>query len=160
MDLDLLYKILNETTCQLRKGPMVEKTKEGSLETTHVYFMPDEKEAPENITKVDMHFIIVGVDKEKAEKRKDDLVNLLQDYPDMEAFKGESSYIPVGANIGDQGAAFQLFALGEVLDLWGVITPERMGFKGEMGDMLASRGMITMTGFKPPSLDKSVPLGM
>lgn len=163
MDTERLHKILSETTVQLRKGEVVTGTPElveefkslkpgdelkggGVLE---IYAMPHENEALPNIEKVDLSFLTIGVDRAAAEKHRAELVKIMQSYPSPERLQSGPSYIEVGAEIGDQGAAFQLFALGKVLGFWDVITPERLGLTGEAARSAAGAGYIMITGFDP-----------
>jgi len=159
MNVKKLYEILRETTVQLRKGEVYEGTPElveqakrgdelkggGVLE---VYAMPHVADANPDIEKVDLEFLVIGVNKAIAETRKAELIEILKDYPQPERLAGGPSYIEVGAEIGDQGAAFQLFALGKVLGLWDVITPATMGFAGAEARQMAGSGFVMMTGFK------------
>lgn len=147
MDKDKLYEILNETTVQLRKGEVIEEHQEGNLKVTEVFAMPHEDESGDNLQKVDCIFLTIGVDKEKAERRRDELVAILKDYPEPERLAGGPSYIEVGGVIGDQGAAFQLFALGEVLGLWKVITGKTLGMDDATAREMAGRGMVMISGF-------------
>lgn len=147
MNTNRLYEILSETTCQFRKGAEIEERKAGSVAVTEIYAMPHESEAQSGIEKVDMEFLTIGVNRAKAEAHRDELVKILNEYPEPERLKGGPSYIEVGAEIGDQGAAFQLFALGKVLGLWDVITPAALGFTGEEARALAGRGMVMMSGY-------------
>lgn len=161
MDLRRLYEILGETTVQLRKGEMVhgdkhlvDAIKEGKEidklpgGVVTIDAMPPLDEAPDTLEKVDMEFLVIGVDKAAAEKHRAELVAILNTYPAPERLANGPSYIEVGAEIGDQGAAFQLFALGKVLGLWEVITPASMGMTGEMARQMAGNGFVMMTGFK------------
>jgi hypothetical protein len=161
MDTQRLYKILRETTVQLRKGEvyegtpeLVEQAKRGGDEplkgggVLEVYAMPHENEAKPNIEKVDMEFLVIGVDKEAAETHRAELVSILKTYPQQDRLAAGPSYIEVGAEIGDQGAAFQLFALGKVLGLWDVITPATFGMKGDEARDAAGKGFVMMSGFK------------
>lgn len=145
MDVMRLRAILSETTVQLRKGKPMERDANGA---THLYFMPNESEVSDDLIKIDLHFIVIGVDKGAAERRKDELMDILGEYPQPERLAGGPSYIEVGGAIGDQGAALQLFALGEALDLWKVITPKVMGIEGPAADELAGKGMVMISGFK------------
>jgi hypothetical protein len=162
MDIDRLYKILSETTIQLRKGEVVHGDKHlvdainegrdldevpGGVVTIDA--MPHVSEAPPSMETVDLEFLVVGVDKSKAESNRAGLVEILNTYPQPDRLAGGPSYIEVGAEIGDQGAAFQLFALGKVLGLWDVITPAMMGFTGAEAREMAGRGFVMMTGFRP-----------
>lgn len=147
MDLGLLHHILSETTVQLRKGPQVETRKAGPVEVVEVFAMPHVDEAPD-LEKIDLVFVMIGVDRAKAEHYKPQLVALLNEYPDKRELSGGPSYIHVGATIGDQGAALQLFALGKALGLWDIITPALLGFTGDEMLEKAGMGMIWITGFR------------
>jgi len=144
MNIELLYSILRETTTLLRKGPVIDVHDQ----TVEVNMMPHESEAGELVT-VDCILVTVGVNREKADQHKAELVELLKDYPKPERLKDGPSYIEVGGEIGDQGAAFQLFALGEVLGLWTVITPKVFGAEGEKARSMAGSGMVMISGYPP-----------
>jgi hypothetical protein len=161
MNLKRLYEILGETTAQLRKGEVIHGTPElvdaikagkeadklpGGVVTFDM--MPHESEAVPEAEKVDCHFLTIGVDKAAAERHRAELIELLKEYPDPEQLAGGPSYISVGATIGDQGAAFQLFALGKVLKLWDVITPKKLGLEGPMADQAAGSGFVMCTGWR------------
>lgn len=148
MDLDRLYKILNKVTVQLRKGEEFEEHQEGNLKVVEVFMMPHESEVS-NFVKVDCVFLTIGVDKEKAEKYREEIITILKNYPQPERLAGGPSYIEVGGVIGDQGATFQLFALGEVLGLWKVITPKTLGMDDVEARQLAGVGMILISGYNP-----------
>ena len=170
MNLDRLRQILRETTVQLRKGAEIEGDPElvdavrnfregddiGKIPggSVHIYAMPHESEAKNGIEKVDCHFITVGVDKAKAEAHKEELVGILKDWPSeawgnhIPKLEEGPSYIHVGGAIGDQGAAFQLFALGMVLGFWDIITPAKLGITGDRADQIAGRGLVMISGFK------------
>src|SRR5882724_8012570 len=110
MDMKRLHEILNDTTAQLRKGEVIREEKRDGLDVLTIDAMPHESEVG-GVEKVDLQFLTIGVDKAKAEKRRAELVALLDDYPQPARLASGPSYIEVGAEIGDQGAAFQLFAL-------------------------------------------------
>jgi hypothetical protein len=161
MNLRRLYEILSDTTVQLRKGDVVHGDKHlveaintgrdlskepGGVVTIDA--MPHVAEAPDALERVDLEFLVIGVDKAKAERYRDDLVQILKTYPRPDRLASGPSYIEVGAEIGDQGAAFQLFALGKVLKLWDVITPTTLGFEGAEAREMAGRGLVMMSGFQ------------
>lgn len=158
MNLDRLYHILGETTCQLRKGEeiegtpeLVEQIKRGDKElkgggVVEIYDMPHVSEARPDLNKIDMEFVVIGVDRKKAEEHKQELIEILNEM-DPQMMRDGPSYIHMGAEIGDQGAAFQLFALGKTLGLWNVITPKSFGFSGEEARRLAGAGMVLMSGY-------------
>jgi hypothetical protein len=158
MDLARLHEILAATTSPFRKGDvyegtpaLVEAAKAGEKLTgggvLEIYAMPHEAEARADLVKVDCVFIVVGVDKPAAEQRKDELVAILQNYPEPPRLAQGSSYIEIGAWIGSQDAALRLFALGEVLGLWRVITPALFGMSGDEAREAAGVGFIMVSGF-------------
>jgi hypothetical protein len=149
MNLDRLYEILSETTIQLRKGEVVTEEDKPGVHVMTIDMMPHQNEAKPEIEKVDMEFLVIGVDKAKAESHKSELIELLNTYPNPEQLAGGPSYITVGAEIGDQGAAFQLFALGKVLKLWDVITPALLGVTGNKARDMAGSGFIMISGYRP-----------
>jgi len=149
MNLKRLYEILKETTTSFRKGE-IETTKEyKNVTVQEFYIMPHVDEA-KDLEMVDVHFMQVGVNRVVAIKNRAELITILDGYePRPHPLKEGPSYIEVGAVIGDQEAAFRLFALGQVLGFWEVMTPERIGITGEAADDLAGRGLIMITGYKP-----------
>lgn len=161
MDTSKLYAILRETTVELRKGAVFEGTPslvaqaEAGAEklrgggVLEIYAMPHVDEAPENIERVDVEFEVIGVDRDKAEARRGEFIALMDSYPQPERLAGGPSYIEVGAEIGSQSGAFQMFALGKVLGLWDIITPSKMGFAGEEARQMAGSGFIMITGYRP-----------
>lgn len=162
MNTTRLFEILNETTVQFRKGAiyegspdLVEQAKSGEELTAggvlEINAMPHESQAPENLEKVDVEFIVIGVNKAAAEQHRDALTEILGAFPDPVRLARGPSYIEVGAVIGDQGAAFQLFALGKTLGLWELITPASMGFRGDEARQMAGMGFVMISGFKEVS---------
>jgi hypothetical protein len=149
MDLQRLYEILRETTVQLRKGEIVETERVGPIEVTTVNTMMHVDHARQDLQVIDLELLAVGVDREAGEKYRSEFVQILESYPDLNELASGPSYITVGARIGDQGAAFQLFALGQVLGLWKVITPATIGASGGMARELAGVGFVMITGWRP-----------
>jgi hypothetical protein len=155
MDLNRLYEILLETTQEYRKGAVVEgdspladalrrgdEDLSGTGGVAEIYMMPPVTEAPDNLELVDCEFLKIGVDKAKAEPLKNELIALLKSYDGPHPLTDGPSYIEVGAVIGDQSAAFSLFALGKALGIWGIITPQSMGFTGDEARQMAGSGFI------------------
>ena len=156
MDLDRLHEIIRETTSGFRKGEAIQQKQTGNINVVEVFAMPHDSEADGKLIKVDCHFITVGVDKEKAEEYRDELVLILKTYPQPERLAGGPSYIEVGAEIGSQDAALQLFALGQVLGFWKVITPETLGITGQEAIQTAGMGLVMISGFKNDSGDEVI----
>ena len=160
MNLKRLYEILKETTIQIRKGDVIHGDKtlvaaiKAGVESDKLPggvvtfdMMQSESEVADGLEKVDLEFLVIGVSKATAEAHRAELIGLLNSYPDPSTLADGPSYITVGAEIGDQGAAFQLFALGKVLGLWDVITPATFGMEGEEAKRAAGSGFIMMTGY-------------
>lgn len=105
-----------------------------------IFAMPSINEAKPHLEQVDMHFIVVGVDKAKAEVYRQDII----DYAKVN-IDHEMSYIELGGIIGDQGMALCFMALGQALGLWNVLTPKTFGFEGGLADQMAGMGYITIT---------------
>jgi len=147
MNLKKLYEILKETTVELRKGNVLEEHDSPGVKVVEIYLMPHESEVI-GVEKVDVHFMVVGVRKELAENRREEFVNLVSTYPDFERFKNGLSYIELGGVIRDQGVALRFMALGKVLGMWDIITPERLGFSGEEAHTIAGRGLVMIAGYK------------
>lgn len=162
MDTAKLYDILRKTTGQLRKGDvfegspqMVAYAKAGDFETPapggvlEIYDMPKDNDPGfDGLEKVDLHFVTIAVNKGEAERQRENLIAVLDSWPDPERLAGGPSYIEVGGVIGDQGAAFELFALGKVLGLWSIITPETFGATGEQARQMAGSGFIMCSGYR------------
>lgn len=148
MDTQKVHQILRETTQEFRKGEVVVEHDREGVHVKEVYAMPHESEADSNLRRVDCHFITVGVNMEAASKRKGELLQLLDDYPFPDRLAEGPSYIEIGGELGSQDAALRLFALGEALELWEVITPEKLGINGPEADELAGGGMVMMSGYK------------
>ena len=109
----------------------------------------DTGEAPEGTEVVDCH-VLVAIDQAKAEQHREELVELLEQWP-TEAWGQPTSplstgpsYIAAGAVLGDQTLAFIMFAVGKVLGLWGVITPKTLGLTGTEAGQAAGNGFVMM----------------
>lgn len=147
-DSEGLSQIIRGVTTEFRKGEEVTEINVGGVRRVDVYAMPHESEAPEDLERIDVHFMTVGVSKEGAERERDRLAGILNSYPNPDSLASGPSYIDVGATLGSQDAALRLFALGEVLGMWEVITPERLGFTGHEAVELAGAGMVMTSGYK------------
>lgn len=150
MNLQRLHEILAESTQLLRQGPEVDYQEiVPGVSVLTVDAMPPVSSVPPDmgIEVVDCSLVSVGVHKGKAEEHREELIEILREYPDPATLKGDPSYITVGGAIGDQGAAFMLFALGKVVGLWDVITPEKLGITGPKAKEFAGVGYVMITGF-------------
>jgi hypothetical protein len=143
MNLNQLCAILDECTVELRNGPEMHEREEG---TAPQIFMNGGRA---DLEEVDLWFLVVGVDKARAQARKAQLKELLKTYPEPAVLTGGLfSYITVTLEIGDRSAVFRLFALGKVLGLWDVITPVTLGLHEERAHDAAGRGFVMCAGFQ------------
>lgn len=149
MNLERLYFILKESTFPIRKGDSVVHSEIDGIPVTEIFNMPSEPTFDDNnFFEVDCIFLAIAVDKKKADEHKEELIEILKTYPEPERLAGGPSYIEVGGILGDQGAAFQLFALGKYLGLWEIITPKSFFIEGKQVLELAGMGLIMISGFK------------
>lgn len=137
-----LVTIINECTKTFRKGTEFTTDESGAV---HVWLMDHFSTADERFKLVDLHFHYVGVDETMAKFYRVEFIQAVVPLFGELINKREVGYIELGAIIGSQDAAFLVFAVGEVLGLWQILSPSRMGFTGEIGDQLAGQGYITIT---------------
>lgn len=122
MSLDRLHQILRETTDLLHIGV---------------------EQVTDDVVKVNCQIVQVVVYKEKALQHREELITVLQGLH-LRNLEEAASYFDVGAEIGDQGLAFQLFGLGEFLEFWKVVTPGMLDVPAHMCDQIARRGGVTI----------------
>jgi hypothetical protein len=108
-----------------------------------------EPELVETEYEVDVHFGVVLVDQSARERRAEIVAAIEASGLDLKLFRKGPSYIEVGAALGSQQLALQLFGLGEAAGLWRVITPARLGVTGADGHVLAGRGYVMISGYRP-----------
>jgi hypothetical protein len=150
MNLDHLHAIIDTCTWPLGKMSDVVEHDEDVLHGPEIVADQGINVGRDDLEKVDMWFLAVGVDKAKAKAHKVELIELLKTYPEPVVISnGLFSYITVGAVISDRGIVLRLFALGKVLGLWDVVTPATLGLSGELAQDAARRGFVMCTGFKP-----------
>ena len=109
----------------------------------------------DGVESVDCFFIEVPVAVEKAQARRAGFVALLDRWP-TETGDGPVSplgagpgYIHVGAVLGSQQLALIMFAVGKTLGLWGLITPQSLGFEGDAAAEMAGLGLVMIDGYRP-----------
>ena len=169
-----IYDILRATTGEFRKGsdlvidgqPATDEQRaayNAALDAKEIprvgnvvelNFMPPLDAMREDLEKVDMHFFVVGVAKDEAEKYRQEIADWMRSNYTAEELQGEIPYTALGGAIGDQGLAMRLMALGQVLGLWKVLTPEVMGIPEPMASEMAGMGFITIANI---TLDKTPP---
>jgi hypothetical protein len=149
-DVQRLNKIIMEVAKQFRKGEAVTTEEKPGLTVAHIYMMPHTDDAPPALEMVDVWFINVGVDKAAAEKHRDELVEILSQWPDQ-PLKGGLSYISIGGTLGSQDLALMLLAIGKVLGFWGIVSPRIIDMEpgDPKADDLAGRGFVMASGYTP-----------
>jgi hypothetical protein len=98
---------------------------------------------------VDMVFFWVSA---KNNPTAEELRALLEaEYPSLDRLAEGPSYIEIGAEIGDQGAALMLIGLGELVGLWQAVTPRKLlpGADDAVVKQLAGNGMLMCSGLRP-----------
>jgi hypothetical protein len=136
------------TTCY-RKGPVETIRQETpALQVVEFFGYPHTDEATDD-TVIDMHFITVGVHPaEPGQTLGEALTEFAAEvamYPDQERLAGGPSYIEVGGALESQEIALRWMALGKALGVWGILTPESLGFRGEDAAELAGAGMVMIS---------------
>lgn len=147
MDWDALFGILFTTTVSFRKNDA--EIHRNGIRVAETDMLLHLDEASPDLELVDVVLFIVGVDRAKAVSRRDELIEVLWQYPQPETLDG-ISYIAVGKEIGSDAAALQLFALGSVLGLWQLVTPAGQGVSEAEALQMASNGMVKIVGYTPP----------
>lgn len=150
MNSEKFYDLIGETTEVYRKGDLVEKKEIGNLEVIEYFGYPSIKDSinGNNYEKVDMVFVDVLVDKEKAKERKEELENLLKEYPEPGRLSGGPSYIELAYTLGcEQEAALRFMALGDSLDLWKVMSGKTLGLSENETLNMAGLGFLMISGY-------------
>jgi hypothetical protein len=142
-------KLLDEVTTMFRKGEEVITKQVGNITVTDVYMMPHVSEASAALEIVDVWFINVGVDAGKAAAKRDELADLLAEWPQDTPLTGGLSYIAFGGILGSQDYALRLMAAGKVMGFWKIIHPGVFGFEGDEANRMAEAGFVMASGYNP-----------
>jgi hypothetical protein len=146
-----LIEQIEAFTILARKGPAVIERDAGTMRITEILDMPHVDRATPEAIQVDVHFAVVLVDPQ-ASKFREKVIAAIEASPlDLERLRGGPSYIELGAALGDQGLALRLLGLGQVIDLWRVITPATFGLEGPEADNAAGMGYVMASGYHPES---------
>lgn len=141
-----LREILNETTYLITDGASRKRIhKLGSL-LWGVAISPTDRRVP-GLQQVNCAVAVVGVDAWKARVYLDDLVGVLDTYPEPAQLRDGPSYKQVASVVGDEATALRLFGLGHVLDLWEVLTPIDFGVEPALREEAADIGMVVISGY-------------
>lgn len=133
MRIQRICEILNRGTILLRDGE-------------------EESVDPKVVNIVDCNVTKVAVDKLTALQHRNEIIEILKQYPRPDQLSSGASYIDVGAVVGSQETALKLFALGETAGLWKVVTPKQIrGIDDKKAKKMAGGGFVTISGFRPNS---------
>ncbi|MCK9459926.1 MAG: hypothetical protein M0R80_09840 [Proteobacteria bacterium] len=144
-DLTKLHKILSESTICLRIGKPSEQIEYKDLTVTEIWNMPHESDPDyTDILKIDVGLFKVGIIVEKAERNKQSLIDILDNYPDPKRLSQGPSYIEIGATLDSQEAAFRIAALGSYLEICDIISPMSLGITGDDAKLMIKRGLFMM----------------
>lgn len=146
-----LAKFVQDYSLVFRKGEIVAEHDTGNVHVVTVDAFP---EIPSSERTIDMHFVAVGFTAD-ALGRRDEFLELIRESEQgefasisLDRIKQGPSYIEYGGWLGDQTLALQFLALGELYDLWKVITPERFSVTGDDADRMAGAGFVMNSGLR------------
>lgn len=112
-----------------------------------------EKYQPMSSHTADVQFFKVALRDQSVDKKqlrdelRDILGNHVGEFNDVNLLDGkEHSFIEIGGYVGDQGIALTLMGLGELIGLWGLMTPNKMlpSLPDDFKMQMAGQGMITI----------------
>ncbi|HLC78120.1 MAG TPA: hypothetical protein VJH92_03275 [Candidatus Nanoarchaeia archaeon] len=151
MKTERLYEMLKESTKVYWKGESVERRNAGNVTVTEIFGYDHTNKAPitANFEKIDMVFVDVVVDRDKAENYRTELTTLLEEYPQPDRLVGGPSYIELAPNLEmEQESALRLMALGKTLGLWEVISGKILGATDAETLQMAGNGFLMISGYK------------
>lgn len=140
-----IWEAIDRATSEYRKGDAVTTSETAGVEVTEVFAMPHVDQAPDDVELVDLHFLQVGVNRVQAEAVRETIEQWCDEHQRMTE---GPSYIEVGGMLDDQGYALRLFAVGQVLGLWKVVTPKQLGLTGDAAHQAAGVGYVMTTGYR------------
>lgn len=147
-------EILRECCQEFRKTeePITEE-RHGNLNVVTIHHPNSVSEMPDVFDKrIDTHFYVVGVNTQKANEYRDEIIQIMRDYPTLDRLVQGPSYIEVGGEMGDQGIAMTTFAVLEAIGLADIMTPAKLGMTGPQADEMAGRGFVML--IPKPELNK------
>lgn len=79
----------------------------------------------------------------EADELRKQIAGHHSEFGDIDLFDGEQhSYVELGAWVGDQECALRLMGAGEVLGLWDVLEPRRLGASEKQAREMAGMGLV------------------
>lgn len=156
--IDRIKQILSKTTVQCRKqSEMIKERKVGEIKPgvpamiyREVFDMPTENQLEaDNIAMVDLHFVKVAVQLDIVEDYREEIDKLLLEWPQPDRLAAGLNFLEIGKLLHNQESALQFMALGEIMGYWEVSIPTMLGYEGDIANIMASQGHITVTGWKP-----------
>lgn len=102
-----------------------------------------ENKQPEGHT-ADLIFFKVGYNIHVDPPDKEEFVALVKEHFPHWLDGEEHSFIEIGADIGDQGAAMMTMGLGKLLGVWELLTPRSLGLPEDLAMTMAQQGLVTI----------------
>jgi hypothetical protein len=121
----------------------------------------DPELVPKGVKVIDLHFYRFAIVVEKAERHREELLELLREWPDtsasgeLQTLKQGPNYTQFGIVADDHLHGLMLMAVGAVLGFWEIITPATLSFEGPDADEMAELGIVMTTGFNPDGVPES-----
>lgn len=147
MDKARLMGVLNETTYLISKGPVTRRSIGGMGVLLWGLLLSPSDPRVGTLQQVDCSFVCIGVDEEKATRVMDELISILDEYPNPRQLRDGPSYKHVAEVVGDDVTALRLFGLGQVLGLWSVLTPFDFDVEPVLVEEAAELGMVVISGY-------------
>lgn len=145
--MNTVHDIVRGCSFEFRKGEPITTRIIGIVEVVEVFAMPHINDAPGHLEQVDVHFMWIGVDRDKALLHEQDLVAILE--PHRPLLERGPSFMTIAQEFEvEQDVALSLMAVGQVLGFWSVMTPAVFRLKGEMADRAAAAGYVLINGYR------------
>jgi hypothetical protein len=147
MDKARLMEMLGDATCLISKGDRTKQKLPGIPVLLWGLMISAVDPGVEQLDQVDCQFVVVGVNREQAEKHRAEFIEFLETYPEPQKLADGPTYKHMATIVGDDMTALRVFGLGQTLGLWNVILPDQLGVDPELVDEAADLGLIVATGY-------------
>lgn len=150
MNVIKLKNLLNNTTAVLSNGALTDSylLELGVPEVLLKNIPPKEEYVEEpHLELVNCYLLSVAVSKFRAEEIRREFLDALDTGDSPDVLSTGPSYKHLVPLLGDAMSVLQLFAVGQCLQLWQVLTPEDFNIEPEARDAAALLGMVNITGY-------------
>lgn len=148
MDKKRLMEVLNDSTCLISKGEKTKRKLPGIPLLLWGLLVSVGDTELSSLEQVDCQFIIVGVNRQQAERHREEFVEFLETYPEPVNLSEGPTYKHLARVVGDELTALRIFGLGRALGVWDVLLPEQLGVDSELADEAADLGLVVTTGYR------------